>query len=92
MSDVMEKHLLISGRVQGVGFRYFTRKNAQKIGVTGFVKNLPDGNVETAFRGTPDQVQQMEQLVSDGPAGARVDNVEELEPTGEQFRNFKVRR
>lgn len=92
MSDVTEKHLLISGRVQGVGFRYFTRKNAQKIGVTGFVKNLPDGDVEAVFRGTPEQIQQMENLIENGTPGSKVKKIEELELTGEQFKEFSVRR
>jgi len=92
MSDITEKHLLISGRVQGVGFRYFTRKNAQKIGVSGFVKNLPDGDVEVAFRGSPGQIQHMENLITNGPPGSKVNKIEELEPTGEEFTEFSVRR
>ena len=44
-------HLLIKGRVQMVGFRYFTRKKAQELGVNGWIKNLPDGDVEAVIEG-----------------------------------------
>ena len=92
MQETIEKHLLIKGRVQGVGFRYFTRKRAQKLGLKGMVKNLSDGNVETILIGPPEEVEVMAGLLKSGPPRARVDEIEELEPTGRTFHEFVVER
>lgn len=92
MEETIEKHLLIKGRVQGVGFRYFTRKRAQKLGIKGMVKNLPDGNVETILIGSPEEVDTMAGLLKSGPPRARVEEIEKLEPTGRTFHDFVVER
>ena len=92
MQEKIEKHLLIIGHVQGVGFRYFTRKRAQKLGLKGMVKNLSDGNVETILIGTPEEVETMAGLLKSGPPRARVDTIEKLEPTGRSFHDFVVER
>lgn len=72
----MVKHVLISGRVQGVGFRYFTHKNAQKLGLKGWVKNLDDGRVEAVFEGNPSDVRQMLNLCEKGPMGSYVKEIQ----------------
>ncbi len=68
-------HVLASGRVQGVGFRYFVRQTADALGCAGWVRNLPDGRVEAVIAGPPDAVQAMLDAFSRGPVGARVDDV-----------------
>ena len=70
------RHFLISGRVQGVGFRYFTQAAASREGVHGWVRNLPDGRVEALAEGDADALERFERAVRHGPPGARVDEVE----------------
>ena len=85
-------HAFISGRVQGVGFRDFTQREAQRRGLTGWVTNLADGRVEAIIEGTTDKVAELLELVKHGPPNARVDKVEtdDETPTGE-FKVFSVR-
>ncbi len=66
---------LVSGRVQGVGFRYFTEREARRIGLQGWVRNLPDGRVETAAHGTPEQMEEFLRALQKGPPLSRVDAV-----------------
>ncbi len=66
---------LIKGRVQGVAFRHFTRLQAEKLGVAGWVRNLPDGRVEALIGGDERQLAAMRQWLARGPAAARVDAV-----------------
>lgn len=75
----IRRRTLISGRVQGVAFRAYTRQAARAAGVVGWVQNLPDGRVEAVFEGTPDRVQAMIDWCHHGPRGARVDKVEVIE-------------
>jgi acylphosphatase len=81
----------VSGRVQGVGFRYFTREVAELEGVTGYVRNLPDGRVEALVEGDIEAVARVERALHSGPRGARVDHVEAdtLEPSG-AYNSFGV--
>jgi acylphosphatase len=76
--------MLISGRVQGVGFRYFTEAVASREGVHGWVRNLPDGRVEAAVEGDAEAVDRFERAMSHGPRGARVEHVDVVEdvPSG----------
>jgi acylphosphatase len=70
------RRYIISGRVQGVGFRYFTEAAAQREGVAGWVRNLPDRSVEVVAEGDADAVERFERAVRNGPAGARVERVD----------------
>jgi acylphosphatase len=70
---------LVSGRVQGVFFRSSCADLARRLGVGGWVRNLPDGRVEAAFEGRGPDVESMVAWCRRGPAGARVDRVD-LEP------------
>jgi len=72
-------HFLVSGRVQGVGFRWFAVKRATELGIGGWVANLPDGRVEIAAEGDPDALAQFESAIAQGPTWARVDSVEKRE-------------
>jgi len=88
------KHLKIEGRVQGVGFRYFTRKTANKYAVSGWVKNMDDGTVEAVLAGNEKAVMKMMEKLKDGPSPARVTGMEEI-PTDNRagdFQSFTVRR
>ena len=69
------KRFLISGRVQGVGFRYFVQSVAVRESIAGWVRNLDDGRVETAAAGEADAMERFERAIRQGPAGARIDHV-----------------
>ncbi len=73
---LMMLHATITGRVQGVGFRYFVRKAAEQRNLTGWVRNLPDGRVEAELEGDEDLLLEMEQLLWKGPAFSRVEDVQ----------------
>lgn len=75
----MKKHIFISGRVQGVGFRHFTRVNAEKLNVAGWVKNLPDGRVEAVFEGEEENVRELIDRCKEGPRASYVKHIEEKE-------------
>jgi acylphosphatase len=84
---------LISGRVQGVGFRWFVLKAARRHGARGDVRNLPDGRVELRAMGDREEMQRFLDEVRRGPAGSRIDDVDEREPDrGQVPDGFEVRR
>jgi acylphosphatase len=86
-------HLIVRGRVQGVGFRYSTISEARPAGLRGWVRNLPTGEVEIVAEGPRDRLERLHQWAMRGPAGARVENVEVQwrDATGE-FDDFRMRR
>lgn len=67
---------LVQGRVQGVGFRFFVVREARRLGLTGVVRNLPNGGVEILARGDPDSLQQLVGKLERGPILSRVDHVD----------------
>lgn len=71
-------HVLVSGHVQGVGFRWFVRERASRLGLAGWVRNRPDGSVEVAARGDADALATFEKHLWSGPPGASVRAVELL--------------
>lgn len=71
----------VSGRVQGVGFRWFTRKAARELGLTGKVRNLPDGRVEVEAAGDPQTLDAFRERLREGPPGSRVTDLDEQEMT-----------
>ena len=75
------RRYLISGRVQGVGFRYFTEAIAVREGLHGWVRNLPDGRVEVAADGEAEAIERFERDMRHGPPGARVNDVHVEETT-----------
>ncbi len=85
-------HVIVSGRVQGVCFRAWTRKTALALSLTGWVRNLPGGDVEAVFEGEEPSLAAMKALCSEGPALARVDRVvaEEAPGSGE-WDTFTIR-
>jgi len=85
-------HIQISGRVQGVFFRYETQALAEEIGVKGWVRNTPDGGVEAVFEGEKEKVERMLDFCRRGPPGAKVIGVEvKLEPYRGEFSSFDIR-
>ena len=66
----------IHGRVQGVGFRYYTEREANRLGLHGWVRNLPDGDVEVCIAGPEPQLMIMKQWLHQGPSHASVERVE----------------
>jgi acylphosphatase len=78
------RRYLVSGRVQGVGFRYFTQDVATREGVNGRVRNLGDGRVEVEAEGDEETLARFESALWRGPSHARVENVEveSIAPTG----------
>ena len=71
-------HVEVTGRVQGVGFREFTRMIAQRLGIAGWVRNRDDGAVELAAAGNPSQIETLLAAVRRGPAGGNVHEVRTL--------------
>ncbi len=69
-------HVIVSGRVQGVYFRGSTRREAMKYGVTGWVRNLPDGRVEAVFEGDKDMVDNAVEFAKIGPSHSKVTDIE----------------
>ena len=86
------RRFVISGRVQGVGFRYFTHDAAVREGVTGWVRNLPDGRVEAFVEGDEESVTRVERAIRSGPGGAGITTVYvEDEDASGTLKGFTVR-
>ena len=85
------RHVTVSGRVQGVFFRAWTREQAQALGVAGWVRNCPDGHVEAHLEGDGGAVQQMIERMRDGPPSASVENLRTWDVEPCDFDAFEVR-
>ena len=92
MADKERVHATISGRVQGVYFRDSTRQEAEKLGLTGWVRNTEEGSVEAVFEGDSGAVNQMVEWCKSGPSSADVEDVsiERETPSGD-LSGFEVR-
>jgi acylphosphatase len=90
---MVARRFLVRGLVQGVGYRFFTLEVARALGLTGFVRNLPDGNVEAWAEGDLLAVEKLHGQLLQGPAGSRVSGVlvEIAEPTG-AYNGFRISR
>ncbi len=86
------KHVLISGKVQGVFFRANTKQKAEQLGVTGWVKNTSDGKVEAIFEGDEEDVNEIITWCHQGPSLARVDDVDIKEKeVKNEYNDFKIK-
>ncbi|MYB93874.1 acylphosphatase [Candidatus Poribacteria bacterium] len=84
--------VLISGKVQGVGFRNFTQMNAKQLGINGYAKNLPNGKVEVVAEGDKAQLDALVTLLKKGPRFARVDSLDADErPFTGEYKTFGIR-
>lgn len=88
---MIRRRVVVHGDVQGVGFRWNARAEAERLGVTGWVRNRPDSAVEAEVEGTVDAVQRMLDWLSHGPRHARVDRIEVSEMPAEGSGSFEVR-
>jgi len=83
----------VRGRVQGVGFRYWTQDEAERLGLAGWVRNEPDGSVKALLCGADEAVAEMLEKLRQGPRGAVVSDVEILPPTVQDVPlNFRILR
>ncbi len=85
------RHVRVTGRVQGVFFRAWTREQADQLRVAGWVRNCADGSVHAHFEGEEALVEQMIERMRRGPPGAHVDDLEVREAEPEQLARFEVR-
>jgi acylphosphatase len=83
---IVARRYVIGGRVQGVGFRYFTEAAAAREGILGWVRNTPDGQVEVSAEGDAEALERFERKLRHGPPGARVErvDVDDMAPTGRE--------
>ena len=79
------RHVVIRGRVQGVGFRAWTEYTALERGIQGWVRNRRDGSVEALLVGPPDVADAMVAMCRDGPRGARVDAIDQRDGTADEL-------
>jgi len=77
------RHFVITGRVQGVGFRFYMQRKARELGVTGWVRNRRDGSVEAVIQGEPGAVESMTAWTRRGPPSAVVNEVKIADGTGD---------
>jgi len=82
---------VISGRVQGVGFRYFAERVANQLGIRGYVKNLSTGSVEVYAIGDENSLERLKRYLEEGPRSARVEAVDESEDTvNDEYGRFVI--
>ena len=92
-ADRTRAHVKLSGRVQGVGFRYATADEARARGLAGWVRNLDSGGVEAVFEGPRDAVEDMLRWCHDGPSGSFVHEVRvDRDEPPEGLTDFQIRR
>jgi acylphosphatase len=91
VSDPVAKRVVVHGSVQGVFFRDTTRRKAQQRGVSGWVRNCPDGTVEALFEGDAESVESMVAFAREGPRGASVERVDVSDVSPEAGGGFEVR-
>ena len=93
MGDSVALYAVAQGRVQGINYRAFASREATWLGLTGYVRNMPDGSVEVCAEGDRKQLEKLVEHLKAGPTGARVDNLALTwsEYTG-QYSYFSVRR
>ncbi len=84
--DLQLRGYRLHGRVQGVGFRWWTRSVADRLGLGGHVRNLSSGSVEVHATGRPDVLAEFERLIAEGPPFSQVNSVEYIAPDGDMSR------
>jgi acylphosphatase len=90
MTSTAARRYVVSGRVQGVGFRYFVAREVGALGVAGWVRNLADGRVEVVASGDPAQLAAVEGRLWQGPPHAEVTAVETAEVEAPRWTDFRV--
>jgi len=91
MSDV-RAHIIVKGLVQGVGYRWFVERHAKQLGLTGYVRNLPDGDVEVVVEGARSLIEELIRELKVGPRFASVEDVRVTwHPYRGKFKDFRIR-
>lgn len=90
MTEKVSMHFIVSGRVQGVWFRASTREEAKRLGLTGWVRNLPEGQVEVIACGPKAQVDELHKWLHQGPKMAKVNEVHSETVPWEEYVDFTV--
>jgi acylphosphatase len=89
----MRIHVVVRGRVQGVGFRWFVQQAASSLDLAGWVRNGSDGSVEVEAEGSVTELGKLRAILGDGPSGARVESVDEVAVGSEPLeRPFRIKR
>jgi acylphosphatase len=89
--QLLAKTYRVRGRVQGVGFRWYVEREAQTLGILGWVRNCSDGSVEVLAQGTREQLFSLRSKLQQGPRASRVDDVEEVESQVQQdMKTFRI--
>ncbi|MGP7733662.1 acylphosphatase [Oceanimonas smirnovii] len=88
--SIIARKIWVSGRVQGVSFRYYTQCEAERLGVSGYARNLPDGRVEVLAEGQAPAVRQLTAWLRKGPDSANVAGLEENDITPTGVRGFET--
>ncbi|MGB9561933.1 MAG: acylphosphatase [bacterium] len=84
-------HCIVEGEVQGVGYRFFAIRHANRLGIKGFVRNLDDGSVEVFAEGEREKLEEFLELLYDGPSAAFVRNIKlEWKPFKGEYTNFTI--
>jgi len=83
-------HAIVQGKVQGVGFRYYTVKEAEKMNLKGWVKNLRSGEVEVWAEGTQEKLKHFYEWLQRGPGSSRVDYVDKDDMIPRDYEEFTV--
>ncbi len=92
MSERQRLEARIHGQVQGVGFRWFVRSSATRLGLTGWVTNAPEGTVRLVAEGRPANLDKLTALLCQGPSGAVVERVDDARlPASDAFHRFEIR-
>jgi acylphosphatase len=87
---LIARRAIVTGRVQGVGFRFFAERAARRSGVRGWVRNLPDGSVETVVEGEEPAVMRYLDDIRKGPLGGRVTDIRVEERDPERLESFHI--
>lgn len=88
---MIARWLRIRGKVQGVGFRWWTQRNARELSVDGWVLNAPDGSVEAHLQGSENNVERLIERIKGGPPTAKVQSVKVIEAAPGEFDSFEIR-
>jgi acylphosphatase len=87
----LSRRYVIHGRVQGVGFRFYVEKHAQTLGLKGYARNMPDGTVEVIAVGTPEQQDELQALLHEGPRLALVHEIDVQDAPEGDYQEFRIR-
>jgi acylphosphatase len=90
MANLETRRYVVSGRVQGVGFRWFVEREAAQLGLTGWVRNRDDGDVEVMATGPSEQLNALRQKLQQGPRASRVDHVGESRASLLEAPSFRI--